>query len=165
MGLKLDIGAPDGIGVSLIARPLKFLDFDLGGTTTISGGGIRGGLTLYAPWVLSPTLSIDGGHQWGGDFNRVPTILFGTPDPGVSLLRNVQYDYLNVRAGFGLGHHNWFYIRLMIGYSYVVYQTNGLNEFVQQTAQDTSILVKEATIKAWTPSASMVIVFHFPPRF
>lgn len=163
LGLKVDVGVPDGLGFAAVVRPLRFLDLDLGGTTTFTGGGIRGGATIYLPWYISPSLTLEGGHQWGGDLNKLP-VMFGIPNPDIALLRDVQYDYVSLRGGLGFGHPDWFMFYLRAGYTYTAYRTLGLQEFVQKTANDPSITVQEATAKLWTPSADIVFIIRFPPR-
>lgn len=160
IGFKIDVGAPDGLGLSLTGRPLKFLQLEFGGTTTLVGGGVRGGATIFLPYYVSPSLTIEGGRQWGGDFNKL-VVMFGGSNPKISLLNDVQYDYMNLHGGLGFGHPNWFMFRINAGYSYIVGTTNGLQAFVQSKAQDGSLRTSEANGKVWSPSAKITFQFYF----
>ncbi len=160
LGIKLDAGVPDGLGASLTGRPLKFLQVELGGTTTLTGGGIRGGATIFLPYYVSPSLTVEGGHQWGGDFNKLIT-MFGGSDPKNCLLRDVQYDYMNLHGGLGFGHPNWFMFRINAGYSYIVATSNGFQSFIQAQAKDGDLRTSEATAKVWTPSAKVTFQLYF----
>jgi hypothetical protein len=154
IGLRIDAGVPDGLGFSLSFRPFKFLQFDLGGTTTLVGGGIRGGATLALFYWVSPTLTVEGGRQWGGDLNKLVT-MFGGSDPKIDLIKNVQYDYLNLHGGLAFGHPNWFMFYIRAGYSFLAMQTSGFQSFIQKESNDTSITTKELNINAWIPTAKL----------
>lgn len=160
IGMRMDMGVPDGLGVSLTGRPVKFFQVELGGTSTLTGGGIRGGGTLFLPWYVSPSITIEGGKQWAGNLNRLPG-LFGGQDTHYSLLEDVQYSYANFHGGLSFGHPNWFLISLHAGYSYITGNTNGLQAFVRGEANDTSLTLKEANVKLWVPTAKLAIQLYF----
>lgn len=160
LGLKLDVGAPDGLGLSLLYLPVKFLQLELGGTTILSGGGIRAGVMLFLPWYISPSITIEGGKQWGNNVNSLSVLVSGY-DPKISLLNDVQYEYANFHGGLGFGSPRWFMFRINAGYSYITTTTNGLQVFVREKANDNSIVIKEATIKAWVPTAKLSFDIYF----
>ena len=159
IGLRLDAGAPDLLGVSLVGRPLKFAQIELGGTTTLVGGGIRVGLSVFLPWYVSPGINIEYGHQWAGNMNRL-IAMFGD-DPRISLLNHIEYDYTNLHGSLGFGHPNWFMFRIQAGYSYIWGSTSGLQAYLQNKTNQPLLTVTEANAKIWTPSAKVVFQLYF----
>lgn len=158
IGLKLDGGGPDGLGASLLLRPASFLRFEAGGTTDLAAPGARLGITLSVPWYVSPALSVEAGHQWPGDLNKVIARFSGS-DPGVALLQRFSYSYANLHGGLELGNPDWFMLTVHAGYSYFVTQTSGLSATLSQhdaTLHSTG----EANLRAWVPSAKVGLLFY-----
>lgn len=160
IGFRSDIGVPDGLGFSLAYRFVKFWQMEIGGTTTLVGAGVRVGTTMFLPYYISPLINVEYGHQWVGDANKLVT-LFGAPDPKVSLLSNIEYDYVNLHGGLQFGNPNWAMIFIHIGYSYVWGNTNGLQKFIQERASRETVTANEATAKIWAPSIKAGIQLYF----
>ena len=164
-GLRADIGVPDGLGFSLVYRPshgifpTQFVQVELGYTSTIVGGGIRGGATVYVPWCVSPSFTFEGGHQWAGNINELIVKFGGSSNE--SILRDVQYNYLNLHGGLSFGSARWFLIGIHAGMSYITGQTNGFQVFLQEKSKDNSLTVKEVNASMWVPSAKLVLQFYF----
>ncbi len=152
-GVQIDMGFPNALGLSFVALPVKFLQFDLGGTTTLIGGGVRAGVLLFLPWYISPGLSIDGGKQWAGNVNNLINMFAANPNQ--TLLTNIQYTYTDFYGSVGFGHPSHFMFRLYAGYSYISGSTNGLQLYFQDKANDKTITTKEAEVKGWVPSAKI----------
>lgn len=160
IGLRLDVGAPDLLGASLVGRPLKFAQVELGGTTSLVGGGIRTGVSIFLPWYISPGVNVEYGHQWAGNINKLVT-MFGGSDPKISLLNNVEYDYMNLHGTLGFGHPNWFMFKVHAGYSYIWGNTNGLQVYLQNKTNEPNLTVAEASAKVWSPSAKIDFQIYF----
>jgi hypothetical protein len=160
LGFNLSLGAPEALGVSLVGRPLKFLQLELGGSTTLVGGGVKAGVMVFLPWYLSPSVEIEGGRQWGGNFNNL-AVMLGFKNPEISLLNDVQYNWVSFLGGLGFGHPNWFYFRLSAGYSYITANTIGLQDFVRKESKNSNVMVKEAGVNAWIPTAKVALQFYF----
>jgi hypothetical protein len=160
IGLKIDAGAPEGLGFSLVGRPLKFAQLELGGTTTLVGGGIRTGLSVFLPWYISPGATFEYGHQWAGDINKL-VVMFGGSDPKISLLNHVEYDYVNLYGTLGFGHPNWFMFRINAGYTYLWANTNGLQTYLQTKTNQPNLTISEASAKVWAPTANVTFQIYF----
>ena len=158
-GLRVDAGVPDGLGFSLAYRPFRFVQGELGYTSTLVGGGIRGGATVYVPWYVSPSFTFEGGHQWAGNINELVAKFGGSSNE--SILRDVQYNYLNLHGGLSFGSARWFLIGIHAGMSYITGQTNGFQAFLQEKSKDNSLTVKEVNANLWVPSAKIVAQFYF----
>lgn len=159
-GFKLDAGVPDALGASFVGRPLKFAQAELGGTTTLVGGGIRAGASVFLPWYVSPSAHFEYGHQWAGNFNKL-AVMFGAPNPNLSVLNHLEYDYINLHGGIGFGNPNWFMFRILAGYSYIWGATNGLQAYLQNKTSQPFLTASEAQVKAWTPSGKIVLQFYY----
>src|SRR5688572_4319810 len=67
LGASLELGFPDVIGVSLVARPLKWLRLNLGIGTNTAAVGVHGGITLVPLHrKVSPSLTVEGGRMFEG---------------------------------------------------------------------------------------------------
>lgn len=160
IGFKVDAGVPDGLGFSAVGRPLRFMQFELGGTTTLVGVGARAGTTIFLPWYVSPSATFEYGHQWAGNLNNL-VVMFGGSNPNNSLLNHVEYDYLNLQGGLGFGHPQWFMFRIQAGYSYIWGNTSGLQSFIQQKTSRPTLEANEAVAKVWSPSGKLVFQAYF----
>jgi hypothetical protein len=160
LGLQIDVGAPSLLGLSIIGRPLRFWQFELGGNTSLVGGGVKAGTTLFVSWYISPGLTIEGGKMWAGDINKL-AVMVGMADPKIALLKSVEYEYVSFLGSIGFGHSNWFYFRLYAGYSYITTTTNGLQSFIQDKANTASLSVSEAVGKVWSPTGKIAFQFYF----
>jgi hypothetical protein len=161
IGIQVEVGAPAGVGVDLVGKPVKFLQFELGGTTTLTGGGVKAGAMLFLPWYVSPGISIEGGKNWAGDLNRVPA-MFGSSNPHNSLLDNVQYDYCSFLGSLGFGSPRYFMFRVYVGESVITGTTHGLREyFYDHTSSNGTITIKEANAIIWSPTAKISFTAYF----
>jgi hypothetical protein len=159
IGLRSDVSAPAGLGISLVGRPLRFLELDLGGTSTLHGGGVRAGAMVYLPWYLSPGLSIDGGKNWIGSANQLLRD-FGSTYHN-SLLSDVSYSFADFYGSLGIRARRWFEMRLYAGYSYIATETHGLQAFLRSETNEPSLTTKEARANIWTPSAKASFTIYF----
>lgn len=160
IGLKVDAGAPQGLGFSIVGRPLKFAQLEFGGTTTLVGGGIRTGLAVFLPYYISPGALIEYGHQWAGDLNKL-AVMFGGSDPKISLLQHVEYDYVNLYGTLGFGSPKWFMFKINVGYTYLWASTNGLQAYLQTKTNQPCLTISEASAKVWAPSGNIAFQVYF----
>lgn len=119
-GAMIDAGVPDGIGVSLVGRPWKWLRLQFGGNYTGFSGGIHGGVTFLPPifFPILPSLSIEAGHTFEGDVNQLihAFVQSWTNSPW---LQHIDYDYVNGHLGLEFGSQNRFIFFIHGGVSYV----------------------------------------------
>lgn len=159
LGVQLGVGVPDAAGLDLVYRPVKFLRMDLGGTTTLVGGGFHTGATIFVPWYISPSLTVEGGYQRAGNINRLVGMFGGSVNN--VLLDDVNYGYANFHGGLEFGHPNWFMFFIHAGYSYIGLKTVGLQKFAEQQTDYVSVRVNEANVSAWVPTAKLGFLVWF----
>jgi hypothetical protein len=117
VGMGLDIGVPDGAALAIVVKPgLDWLS--VAGAVTYNGmaPGLRLGATV-APFatIISPTLTIEGGHAWQGTV------------PGVSGSPQIGYTYANFHVGIDVGSRNGLRFFLRGGVSYLDMSASNLS--------------------------------------
>lgn len=153
IGVQLDAGAPDGVGVDIVGSPIKYLRLNVGVPTDLVSAGIRAGATISMFYWITPSATIEGGHMFAGNFNKLVSMFGGNTNE--ALLNNVDYDWVNFHGGLELGHPNWFVFFIHAGMSYFATQTHGLNDYIRQRSGDLTFSAKDVPITVWTPSAKL----------
>jgi len=156
-GLGLDIGAPQGAGLTVLFRPWWWLEFNAGLAYNVIGTGIRGGLTVSpVRFPVRPTLSFDLGHYFSGDLTKFTS----TSDPyQQALLKDAAYDFWSAQLGLEVGSRNSFSFYLRGGVTHVGATlpgpdfTNYVNEQIG-SATDT-YQVGDANFSALLPCVSL----------
>jgi hypothetical protein len=139
-GLGLDVGAPGGIGLTVLVRPWWWLRANVGVAYNLGGWGIRGGITLLpGQWVVTPTLSIDAGYYFTDDWAQFTS----TSGAEANLLRDLPYTFLSGQIGLEIGSPQRFIFYLRGGLSYAWVTANGadLTGVVQENLNDPAIRV------------------------
>ncbi len=113
IGLMVDLGLPDGASVSLVARPLCWLRLHAGASHNTVNFGIRGGATVGTCFsVFNPTLTLEAGHFFEGDANKIARTISGNADLDVPVFRRFGYSYANAQVGAEFGFETFtFYLR------------------------------------------------------
>jgi hypothetical protein len=157
-GVALDVGAPDGATVALVARPLRSLELSAG----LSYNGISNGGRAEATWapldrVITPTVSLAVGHFVDGNANPLARMVTGNPMFESPLLDSVGYDYQSAQLGFEVGRRAVaFYVRA--GVSRVTGTVHGVGELGNQMAPLTGA---DPTVTIVSASARLGLVVRF----
>jgi hypothetical protein len=161
-GALVDVGAPDGIGVAAVVRPLRWLRLNAGATTNTIGLGLRGGASLM-PFELfiSPTLDFDVGHYFNADYGKLLTRMGGTPGSASSLIGSVGYNYAS--AGFGLELSPWRSVSLSLrfGLGYWSIQVNDVQSFIRESTNDPNISASPRALRFTSPSVKLGVLIYF----
>lgn len=153
LGAKLDGGVTYGMGASLVARPVRFGELSLGGTTSFTGGGVRVGAGIYLPWYVSPGISLEYGHTWTTQYDNLLTL--------IGKRQAFSYNYTNLYGTLGFGLPNRFMFRLGIGYSYVWGETMNLSNYIRTVLNIKNVTSSEAYVRVWLPSAQASATVYF----
>src|SRR5689334_13351451 len=97
----VDAGVPEGANGSVVYRPWSFLRLHAGAGTNFVAPGVKAGLALMpfgAGYGLS--LNAEAGRAFSGDAQPLARMLTGDSSLEVAALRDVSYDYANLRLGF-----------------------------------------------------------------
>lgn len=158
IGLMVDLGLPEIAGASLVVRPWRWLRAHAGASCDLISFGVRGGLA-WVPFrgVFRPTLTIEGGHVFEGDANRVSR-LFGLDSPA---LERVGYSHASAHLGFEIGNDDGFVFFLHGGASLLLSRIRNLQQVLQDETGDPSITFEDPLLQAWVPSAKLGFLYYF----
>ncbi|MFO0594048.1 MAG: hypothetical protein U0228_02055 [Myxococcaceae bacterium] len=157
LGVQMDVGAPDGIGVSLMASPVRWLRVHAGGLNNGLGSGFRGGVTLigFPSLAFRPLIGFDGGYTFAASGAWLPDAI---PDPRIAkMLTNLNLGFFNLQTGFELGSKH-LAVTLRVGVSYISANAAG-TEFT--TGANTSFSIAGISAKGFVPSARLGFLFFF----
>jgi len=102
LGAMVDVGVPDGLIGSVVARPWKWARiYGGGGSNSVSSGWRLG--TALVPFGSGPSLSFEYGGFGEGDANGLAKSLAGGEFEGSPLLSKLSYSYANAHVGIEFG--------------------------------------------------------------
>ena len=121
LGVVLEAGAPDLVGVRLTVRPRRWIRLGVGPVSDLFSAGIAGGVTVVPlQSLVSPSLSVDGGYLFDGDTRGIPQKL-GVPIGA----GRAAYGYLDAHAGLEIGANRRVCFFVHAGVSYVDLTAHG----------------------------------------
>lgn len=103
IGVQGDVGLPDGAGASLLVMPLSWVRLSLGGLATLSGSGVRAGVSLVAfpSQTVRPLVGVEAGYAFTGSARWLPFV--GSLPFFSNALEQVSYGWGSAHVGFELG--------------------------------------------------------------
>ncbi|MCY1019923.1 hypothetical protein [Pyxidicoccus sp. MSG2] len=161
-GVLLDAGAPHGVGVSAVLRPLPWLRLQAGPTTNTLSFGLRGGVSLLPfQTFVAPSLNAEAGHYFGSDYNDVVDWLGATPSSAAAAIRDVTYDYVGGSVGLEIGSASRFNFFLHLGLSYVALKVDDASALIQDATDDPSVTARNLSVRATIPSVKVGFLLYF----
>lgn len=157
IGVQLDVGAPDGIGASVVVTPARYLRLIVGGLNNGVGTGARLGVMLVAfpRFAFRPTLGLDAGYVFGGQGEWLPQLLQDAQVRGA--LSHVNVAFANAQVGFELGSkHVAFFLRAGLSYVDLTLGAQRLD-----TSATSAVTVQGITLSGFLPSARLGFLFMF----
>lgn len=157
LGVQLDVGAPDGLGASLVVTPGRFLRLSLGGLSNGVGAGVRLGVMLVAfpSSIFRPLLGVDGGYVFGGEAAWLPQLV---QDPQLrAAITGLNVGFADAQVGFELGSKNVAFT-LRAGLAYV---DVGLGSQRISTGGASTVTVSGLAVRGFLPSARLGFLFSF----
>lgn len=163
-GAMLDVGVPDGAGLSLLWRPVYFLRLNAGLTYNLLGVGVRGGVSLipFYYWI-TPSLTLDVGHYFDADLSKYSDQLVSDPTGKAILgdaLSKFSYDYGNLHLGLEIGSPHRFLFTLRGGVSYATTTIHNFQAAAQAATSDTNLTAADPTVKAVFPSLKLGFILY-----
>ena len=161
-GVMVDAGVPDGANGSIVYRPWSFLRLHAGAGTNFAAPGVRGGLALMpfgAGYGLS--LNAEAGRAFSGDAQPLARMITGDDSLEVAALRDLSYDYANLRLGFEAGTDPvTFYIQG--GMSYIRGSVKNAAETLTSLGETTTFSFEsDPKVRMWTPSVRVGLIVYF----
>jgi|GEM_PF-1166661 len=147
LGVRLDVGLPDGAGLDFLGRPVPFLQLYLGMMSNALGVGLRGGAS-YSPkhGVFRPALSLEAGHHFNGATWYLPS---NTDLDVRNFVSSIQYTFVNGTLGFDLGSPNVAFV-FRFGGSFLFFSSQGISP--QKMDDATRFYMKKAKFRTFLPT-------------
>jgi hypothetical protein len=154
-GASLEVGAPDILGVSLVGRPVKWLRLAAGINTDTAAVGVHGGLT-FVPLdrIVSPSLSLEGGHMFEGG----STFLTEHLSPKSYVVEQLSYDYGSAHLGIevDIKHRATFFLHA--GASFISMDVHGHK---RTPVTSGTVSLSDPNLQIWTFSGKLGFVVFF----
>ncbi|NVI96785.1 hypothetical protein HV824_01415 [Myxococcus sp. AM009] len=161
-GLMLDAGAPHGVGLSAVLRPLPWLRLQAGPTTNTLSFGLRGGLSILPMQTfLAPSFNVEAGHYFGSDYNEVVDWLGASPSRASEAIRDVTYNYVTGSVGLEVGAASRFNFFLHLGLSYVDMGVDDASALLQDATDDPDVTARNLSVRATMPSVKLGFILYF----
>jgi hypothetical protein len=165
-GLMGDVGVPDGLIGSLVARPWTWLRLSGGGGSNGISKGWRTGIT-FLPFTAGPSASFEYGHYQDGNANSLAKKVIGGSFDGSPLLERVGYDYLNAHLGLDFGSRRVVFF-LHGGVTFLRGQIHNVEAAIRNATSQgadgsgtTEVVVpKEPTVKAVGSSVKLGLIVY-----
>jgi len=126
LGFSADVGAPEGLALSAIWRPVPYVRLFGGPNWNYAALGFHAGATVVPwAWAISPTLSVEGGRYYSSDLTWLAKDASGVPAALAPLLKDVGYTYGSLQLGLELGSPRGFQLSIRAGLSYLSLVAHG----------------------------------------
>lgn len=166
LGLGLDAGVPDGVAVSGVYRPFRWLRTELGGSYNMISKGVRGGVTLL-PFGMGPSATLEAGRYFEGDANGIAAKFTGGSSDN-AILQRIGYDYANAHLGLDFGMRRVVFF-IHGGLSYIRANIHNINSEISggmaagdmgSTGGTTVSFNQDPSVRIITPSVKLGFVFY-----
>lgn len=162
LGVMLDAGAPDGVGVSAVVRPVHWLRINGGLTTNTLSLGVRGGISLLPlSTFISPSINLDVGHYFNTNYNKLIDRLGGIPLQTTVPIEDVGFNYGGASLGLEIGKPDRFSFYLHVGLTHGSMVIEDAEKLLQDVTNDPDITAKPLNLRFTTPSVKLGFLLYF----
>ncbi|MDY7227268.1 autotransporter outer membrane beta-barrel domain-containing protein [Hyalangium rubrum] len=162
LGAMLDVGAPDGVGVSAVVRPIEWLRLNAGLTTNTLSVGVRGGISLVPlSTFIAPSLNADVGHYFDANYNELVDRLGGIPLRTQVPIDEVGFNYVGASVGLEIGKPERFSFFLRAGLTHGSLTIDDAEALLQDVTGDPDLTAKPLTIRFTSPSIKLGFLLYF----
>jgi hypothetical protein len=162
LGLLLDAGAPHGIGLSAVVRPVSWLRLQAGPTTNTLSIGVRGGLSILPmDTFVAPSFNAEVGHYFGSEYSEVLDWLGREPSATAEAIRDVTYNYITGSVGLEVGNKSRFNFFLHVGLSYVALTVPDPTPLLQDASGDDTVTSGPWHLRTTIPSVKLGFIVYF----
>jgi hypothetical protein len=162
LGVMLDAGAPDGVGVSVVVRPVHWLRINGGPTTNTLSLGVRGGISLIPlSTFISPSINLEVGHYFNTNYNKLVDRLGGIPLQTTVPIEDVGFNYGGAGLGLEIGKPERFSVYLHVGLTHGSTVIQDAEKLLQNVTNDPDITAKPLNLRFTTPSLKLGFLLYF----
>ena len=161
-GVMLDVGAPDGVGVSAVVRPVRWLRINAGFTTNTLSLGVRGGISLVPLTAfITPSINLDLGHYFDANYNELVDRFGGIPLQTRAPINDVGFNYGGASLGLEIGKPERFAFSLRVGLSRGSLVIDEAQQLLQDVTGDPDITATPLTFRFTTPAVKLGFLLYF----
>jgi hypothetical protein len=162
IGAMLDVGAPDGVGISAVVRPVEWLRFNAGLTTNTLSFGVRGGVSLVPlSTFIAPSLNADFGHYFDTSYNDLVDKLGGIPLRSDVPVEDIGFNYAGASLGLEIGKPDSFHFYLRAGFASGKLTINDAERLLRDVTGDPDITSAPLTIRFTSPAIKLGFLLYF----
>lgn len=162
LGVMLDVGAPDGVGVSAVLRPAPWLRLNAGVTTNTLSLGVRGGISLVPlSTFVSPSINLDLGHYFDANYNELVNRFGGIPLKTSAPIDDVGYNYGGASLGLEMGKPERFSFSLRVGLAHGSLLIEDAERLLKDVTGNPDITAKPLAFRFTTPSVKLGFLLYF----
>jgi hypothetical protein len=149
VGAQIDVGIPNGVGLSVVGKPCKWAHLNIGATYNGMAPGMFAGLTIDPiNFGISPTLTGEVGGSFRGRL------------PGVANAPDMSYQYINLWPGIEFGSRDNWRLFLRGGVTWVKGTVYNLDELSKNN--DTSLTFSDPKFSfRVAPTAKLGFLVYF----
>lgn len=162
IGAMLDVGAPDGVGVSAVVRPIEWLRVNAGLTTNTLSVGVRGGVSLVPlSTFISPSLNADFGHYFDANYNDLVDRLGGIPLQTEVPIDEVGFNYVGASVGLEIGKPERFSFFLRGGLAHGSLAIDDAQALLRDVTGDPTLTARPLNVRFTIPSIKLGFLLYF----
>lgn len=162
IGAQLDVGVPEGLGLSAVLRPVPVVRLH-GGVLTYGGAaGLRGGVTI-APWsfAFTPTFTAEGGHLFTGAPGGAAESFVAPAKLPDDMIESLSYDFFSAQLGVEIGAPDHFVFFIRAGLSWVDALLHGTRADISGGKGTTFLDPGEIKLNLTMPSVKLGLAVYF----
>jgi hypothetical protein len=161
-GVRLAAGAPEGVGVSALIHPRRWLRAHVGATRNSLGFGARGGVSLLPlALTISPVLELEYGYYFQADYEKLLTQLHGQPTTAATGIRDVGYHQVSGSVGVEFSPSRYVTLFGGVGISYWFIEVGDAKAFIREAADDPELTARPLSIGLSSPVAKLGLLIYF----
>lgn len=162
LGVMLDVGAPDGVGISAVVRPVRWLRINAGLTTNTLSLGVRGGISLVPLTAfVTPSINLDLGHYFDANYNELVDRFGGIPLQTSVPINDVGFNYGGASLGVEVGKPERFSVSLRIGLSRGSLVIDDAERLLRDVTGDPDLTASPLTFRFTTPAVKLGFLLYF----
>lgn len=162
LGVMLDVGAPDGVGISAVVRPVRWLRINAGLTTNTLSLGVRGGISLVPLTAfITPSINLDVGHYFDAKYNELVDRFGGIPLQTNVPINDVGFNYGGASLGLELGKPERFSVSLRVGMARGSLVIDEAERLLRDVTGDPDLTATPLTFRFTTPAVKLGFLLYF----
>jgi hypothetical protein len=160
LGVALHAGAPDGVVLSAVVRPVKWVRASAGLAHNVLGLGVQGAVTAIPfHWAVTPTLTFTAGKFFDSDVAKYASDL-DLPAAFEPPLRDFSYSFYSAQVGLEFGSQNGFTFFLRGGLAWVRSGLDGIRNYRPDEASATTVDISNLDVSATVPTVNLGFAYY-----